>query len=111
MKDIAHRLNCGAHLLKNIVDEMLEKISPENAINRLLANCRRLVKYTKKSHIQYQLPSGLKNEVKSRWNATLTMIKSIKKAQATDHLMEFLEERGKGYLLADINNEVLDDLE
>lgn len=111
LKDIAHRLNCGAHMLKNIVDQMLTKILPGNAINSLLKNCRRLVRYTKKSHIQYRLPNGLKNEVKTRWNATLTMIKSIKKALETDHLQNFLEERDKSYLLSDIDYELLDELE
>lgn len=90
LKDFAYRLNCGAHLLKNIVDHMFKEISIGNPIRDLLANCRRLVKFVKQSNIHFELPAGLKKEVQSRWNATLTMFKSIQKAQETDDLFDLL---------------------
>lgn len=52
LRDVADHLNCGAHILKNIVDEMLKRISPNNNIRELLINCRRLVTYIKRSNIQ-----------------------------------------------------------
>lgn len=110
LKDYAFRLNCGAHILKNIVDEMLNKISANNLINSLLESCRSLVKYTKKSGVQSHLPNSLKNEVQSRWNATLSMIKSIEKAQETNDLKDFLELKERSDLLTDIDNELLDEL-
>lgn len=111
LKDVAFRLNCGDHILKNIVDEMFNKISQDNLITTLMTNCRRLIKYVKQSKIQYQLPNGLKNEVQSRWNATLTMLKSIKKAQERNELSQLLAQKGKSFLLTDIDMDLLCELE
>lgn len=110
LKDYADRLNCAAHILKNIVDEMLNKIGDDNPVKALLENCRRLVAYTKRSGIQYRLPNGLRNEVLSRWNATLFMLESIKLAQETDDLMDILEIREQSDLLTDIDNDLLEEV-
>lgn len=110
LNDYAERLNCAAHLLKNIVDEMLHKIGDENPVKILLENCRRLVTYVKRSNVQYRLPSGLKAEVLSRWNATLYMMESVKKAQETEDLFEYLSSKGKSHLLTDIDNNLLDEV-
>lgn len=108
--DYADRLNCAAHLLKNIVDEMLSKIDATNPVYNLLENCRRLVKFVKQSNIQFRLPNGLKSEVLSRWNATLFMMESIQKAQETNVLFEFLSSKNKTDLLTDIDIELLDEV-
>ncbi|KAJ6642141.1 Transposable element Hobo transposase [Pseudolycoriella hygida] len=110
LKDYAERLNCADHLLKNIVDEMIKKISDDNPVKTLLYNCRALVNRIKKSNIQYYLPNGLRAEVKSRWNATLLMLDSIKKAQETSDLMDFLNAKGESAYLTDIDNDLLDEL-
>lgn len=110
LKDYGDRLNCAAYMLKNIVDEMLKKIGDHNPVKSLLKKCRELVTYTKKSTIQSHLPNALKNEVPSRWNATLFMLNSIKKAQETNDLMEFLESKDKSDLLTSIDNDLLDEL-
>lgn len=106
LRDYACRLTCAAHILKNIVDEMLNKIGDENPVS-LLENCLQLVTYIKRYRIQHRLPNGLKNEVPSRWNATLLMLKSIKKTQETNDLFEFLELKEKTYLLTDIDMDLL----
>lgn len=113
MKDVGFRLNCGDHIIKNIIDYiMFEKISPENRIRDRIKSCRRLVTYAKQSNVQYQLPlgCGLKNEVKTRWNATLTMLNSIHKALATNVLFDLLEEKGRTELITDIDTELLSEV-
>lgn len=110
LRHYADRLNCAAHILKNIIDTMLSKIGHQNPVRRLLDSCRELVTYIKRSHIQHRLPHSLKNEVQSRWNATLLMMKSITKAQETNALMEHLELKNKTDLLTEIDNELLDEL-
>lgn len=107
LKDVACRLNCGDHILKNIVDYMFDQISPTNRIRDLLERCRCLVRYVKQSKIQFQLPSTLKNEVKTRWNATLTMFESIKKALEMDVLFEILHAKKRTELITDIDTELL----
>lgn len=111
LRDVAVHLNCGAHILKNIVDEMLKRISLDNNVRDLLKNCRSLVTYIKRSNIQYRLPHGLKSEVESRWNATLTMMKSIKKAQTSNDLHDYLTLKRRTYLLTDIDFDLLDEVE
>lgn len=110
LKDCAERLNCSAHILKNIVDEMLKKLSDENAVKRLLKSCRELVTFIKQSNIQYHLPSALKSEVATRWNATLYMLQSIQKAQNTTHLNDYLESKKRNDLLTNIDNDLLEEL-
>ncbi len=107
LRDAGCRLNCADHLPKNIVDYMLENIPPENRIRDLLECCRRLVKHVKQSNIPFQLPSSLKNEVKTRWNATLTTFESIRKALETDVLFNFLHTKKRTELITDIDTELL----
>ncbi|KAG4068985.1 hypothetical protein HA402_005646 [Bradysia odoriphaga] len=92
LKDYAERLNCAAHLLKNIVDEMLKKIGDQNPVNTLLDNCRALIGGAKslECHVVY--------------------LNSIKKAQESSDLMDFLDANGESDLLTDIDNDLLDEL-
>lgn len=92
------------------VDEMLNKICDQNPVNTLLNNCRALVTRIKRSNIQHYLPNGLRSEVQSRWNATLFMLNSIKNAQESSDLMDFLDAKGESDLLTDIDNDLLEEL-
>lgn len=87
------------------LQSQLNKIGDDNPVKALLEDCRRLVVYTKRSGIQYRLPNGLRNEVLSRWNATLFMLESIKLAQETDEILEIREQSD---LLTDIDNDLLE---
>lgn len=110
LRDCAERLNCAAHVLKNSVDEMLKKICDDNPVKKLLKCCRDLVTYIKQSNIQYHLPKSLKSEVPTRWNATFYMLSSIRDAQETDQLKEFLVSKKRTDLLTDIDNHLLDEV-
>lgn len=62
------RLNCGGHIVHNIVSHMLTYKPVHSYMKRTLKCCKQLVRYVKKSGLQTKLEKTLKAENKTRWN-------------------------------------------
>ena len=103
-------VHCSAHMLHNIVSNMIGKLSASNGISTLLAACRLLVKYVKQSGLQSYLKTTLKADNVTRWDSTMAMLRSIQKAQDDNILREKLEEKKMSILLAKLDSNVLGNL-
>uniref|UniRef100_A0A1B0DG64 Uncharacterized protein n=1 Tax=Phlebotomus papatasi TaxID=29031 RepID=A0A1B0DG64_PHLPP len=82
------RLNCFAHLLNNTVQHALNQT---DGAKHLVEQCRKLVRYFKKSGLQSKLSKTLKQDVPTRWNSTCNMLISL--SDVWDEVVEILEER------------------
>lgn len=76
------RFNCFAHLINLVLKKSFNvKKHPENeTINLLISNCKRLVKYLKKSpkaSRRLNLKTSLKQSVSTRFNSHYLMVRSI----------------------------------
>lgn len=67
------RLNCYAHLIHNLVSNMLSKKS----VQEMITQAAKLTAYVKNSGMNSQLKSFLKLYTKTRWNSVFTMFDSI----------------------------------
>lgn len=72
MKDI-RRSNCFAHLINNLVGAMCS----EKGIQPLLDDAKALVKYMKRSGLNYKCNVTLKSHCPTRWSTVHIMLKSI----------------------------------
>lgn len=67
------RSNCFAHIINNIV----EKICSDHVIQVIIDDCKKLVKYLKKSHLNYRHNIVVKSFCKTRWNTVYTTLHSV----------------------------------
>lgn len=72
MKEI-RRSNCFAHIINNIV----QAVCSDSAIQPIIKNCKRLVKYVKKTHLNYRVDIVVKSHCTTRWNTVFIMLQSV----------------------------------
>lgn len=92
-------INCFAHMVNNLVQNMLDIIKIE------LAPVKALVKYFKVTGLNCGLEETLKSYVKTRWNSVYHMIKSV--LSNWDDLVEILTSHEEMERVANINVETL----
>lgn len=83
------RANCWGHLLNNVVEAMCDDAEAKAVI----ANAASLVRFTKKSGLNYRLGLSLKSFCDTRWSTVYTMLHSI--IPNFETIYTLLEERQK----------------
>lgn len=83
------RANCYPHMLHNIV----KAICKDNEMNEIITNARSLVRYIKKSSLNYRCDLRLKSYCETRWSTVYTMLNSI--VLKFEDVYKVLEDRQK----------------
>ena len=85
------RSDCAAHLLNNIVQEMLGSPKVLNSVaTECISHCRDLAKFVKRAKLNSKLKKTVKRDVISRWNSVYEILQSI--LDAWDTLEKLLPE-------------------
>ncbi|KAL1423171.1 hypothetical protein MTO96_021363 [Rhipicephalus appendiculatus] len=101
------RMNCSAHVLNTVLrnafdDRYLAQELPD--LLEQLQKVKTVVTFLKQSGLTSQLPHGVCQEICTRWNSKLAMIKSV--LTQCDAIENLLESRGN-LLLEDVNKALL----
>lgn len=81
------RSNCYAHMLNNIVKAMCK----DTELSEVITNAKDLVRYIKKSGLNYRCDLRLKSYCETRWSTVYTMLNSI--LIKFDEVYKVLDER------------------
>ncbi|KAH9366339.1 hypothetical protein HPB48_006209 [Haemaphysalis longicornis] len=101
------RMNCSAHVLNTILRNTFDEGYLTRELPELLEQLQKVkavVTFLKQSGLASQLPHGVCQEVSTRWNSKLTMIKSV--LTQYDEIESLLDSRGN-LLLEDVNKALL----
>ncbi|KAH6934240.1 hypothetical protein HPB50_022121 [Hyalomma asiaticum] len=101
------RMNCCAHVLNTVLqnafdDRYLAQELPD--LLEQLQKVKAVVTFLKQSGLTSQLPHGVCQEICTRWNSKLAMIKSL--LSQYDAIENLLDSRGN-LLLEDVNKTLL----
>lgn len=86
---IGKRANCWAHLINNVVHEMVK----DSEAKQIVSDAAKLVKYIKKAGLNHHFNFTLKSYCETRWSTVYTMLDSILKNYET--IYNVLEQRSK----------------
>ncbi|KAG0444072.1 hypothetical protein HPB47_014206 [Ixodes persulcatus] len=103
-------MSCTAHILNTVLrhtfdDEYLAEQLPE--LQKSLKKVKAIVKFLKQSGLCNQLPHGVCQEVSTRWNSKVAMIKSL--VTQYEDIESLLDSRGNT-LMEDLNKAALKDV-
>lgn len=100
------RMNCSAHVLNTILRNTFDAGCLTRELPELLElqNVKAVVTFLKQSGLASQLPHGVCQDVRTRWNSKLTMIKSV--LTQYNEIESLLDSRGN-LLLEDVNKALL----
>lgn len=104
------RMSCTAHILNTVLrhtfdDEYLAEQLPE--LQKSLKKVKAIVTFLKQSGLCNQLPHGVCQEVSTRWNSKVAMIKSL--VTQYEDIESLLDSRGNT-LMEDLNKAALKDV-
>ena len=101
------RIDCSEHMLNAVLSHAFhpEKLSETPDVRGLISGVKQLVRYFKHSGLKMQLSKNLKQEVSTRWNSTLTMLKSVE--EVYDEVHHIVESRDEIYRMAGIDRKLL----
>ena len=105
------RLNCAAHLLNTVLKTAFneKKLNGKGkGVTDLIAKCKSLVEYFKRSGKNSNLPSALVQECATRWNTKFDMLQSV--AANFDTITKVLAATKESSRLANVSKYYLDRL-
>lgn len=71
------RLDCVNHVLNRVLQQSLEEKHCPKDVSALLVACKETVRYVKKTSLQDEMETTLKQACDTRWNSNYTMLESI----------------------------------
>lgn len=107
LKDLC-RISCAGHNLNLVFEYFMKKLDSTDPIYILIFKCKELVMYFKRSGMNNKLKHSLKQSVPTRWNSTLTMLKSVDASY--EDIFELLAERDELSKLQDIDSQLLQNI-
>ena len=73
------RIDCANHVLNRVLQQSLEEKHAPAAVSDTISSVKDLVRFIKKTSLQDQLSTSLKQSQATRWNSTYTMLNSLVK--------------------------------